>query len=105
MFIGFANFYQCFIQGFNKIAAPLTFLLKTIKSSNELAPKVFKADGNEVVCDSSGRVNETVMNLPKNNKSRNSTCMPNIRATGEPNFLTPNAKKAFNHLQLALSKL
>ena len=27
--------------------------------------------------------------------------MPNIGATGEPNFLTPNAKKAFNHLRLA----
>ena len=27
--------------------------------------------------------------------------MPNIGATGEPNFLTPNAKEAFNHLRLA----
>ena len=27
--------------------------------------------------------------------------MPNIGATGEPNFLTPDAKKAFNHLRLA----
>ena len=27
--------------------------------------------------------------------------MPNIEATGEPNFLTPDAKKAFNHLRLA----
>ena len=38
---------------------------------------------------------------PKNNKSKNSTCMPNIGATEEPNLLFLNAKKAFNHLRLA----
>ena len=27
--------------------------------------------------------------------------MPNVEATGEPNFLTPNAKNVFNHLRLA----
>ena len=27
--------------------------------------------------------------------------MPNIGATGEPNFLTSDTKKAFNHLRLA----
>ena len=30
--------------------------------------------------------------------------MPNIRAIGKSNFLTPNAKKAFNHLRLAFIK-
>ena len=30
--------------------------------------------------------------------------MPNIKATGEPNFLTTNAKKAFNHLRLGFIK-
>ena len=30
--------------------------------------------------------------------------MPNIGATGKPNFLTPNAKKAFNQLRLAFIK-
>ena len=29
VFIGFANFYRRFIQGFSKIAAPLTSMLKT----------------------------------------------------------------------------
>ena len=28
----------------------------------------------------------------------------NIGASGEPNLLTPNAKKAFNHLRLAFMK-
>ena len=29
VFLGFANFYRQFIQGFNRIAAPLTLMLKT----------------------------------------------------------------------------
>lgn len=32
-FIGFANFYRRFIQGFSKIAAPLTSVLKTSSST------------------------------------------------------------------------
>ena len=67
------------------------------------ALKVFEADDNGVV-DGGDRANETVVNSSKNNKSRNSTRVSNIRATGEPNFLTPNAKKTFNHLRLAFIK-
>ena len=37
VFLGFANFYWQFIQGFNKIAAPLTLMLKTTRSPNEPA--------------------------------------------------------------------
>ena len=48
MFIGFANFYQRFIQGFSRIAALLTLLLKATGSSN-LVSKAFKVDDNEVV--------------------------------------------------------
>ena len=104
MFIGFANFYQRFIQGFSKIAALLISLLKTTGSSDESAPKAFRADNNKVVRDDSGRANGTVVNLSKNKKSRNLMRMPNIGAMGKPNFLTPNAKKAFNHLWLAFIK-
>ena len=98
VFIGFANFYWRFIQGFSRIAVLLTSLLKTTGSSDESASKAFRADDDEVV---GGRANETVVNSSKNDKSRNSTRVPNIGATGEPNFLTPDAKKAFNHLRLA----
>ena len=31
VFLGFANFYRRFIQGFSRIAAPLTWILKTAK--------------------------------------------------------------------------
>ena len=33
MFLGFANFYQQFIQGFSWIAAPLTLMLKILGST------------------------------------------------------------------------
>ena len=78
--------------------------MKTIGSSDELALKAFKADSNGVVGDSSDRANKTVVNLSKNEKSRNLTRVLNIRAPGEPIFLTPNAKKTFNYLQLAFIK-
>ena len=38
VFLGFANFYQQFIQGFSRIAAPLTSMLKTTGSPDEPAP-------------------------------------------------------------------
>ena len=37
VFLGFANFYQRFIQGFSRIAAPLTSMLKTTGSPDRLA--------------------------------------------------------------------
>ena len=57
---------------------------------------MFKADNNKIV-EVSNKVNKIVVNLIKNNKSKNLTCMSNIRAIKESNFLTPNTKKAFNH--------
>ena len=99
VFIGFANFYRRFIQGFNRIAAPLTSMLKTTESSEESAPKTFRADDDEFVGGGGSRANEIVRN-----SSRKSMRVPNIGATGEPNFLTPDAKKAFNQLQLAFIK-
>ena len=104
VFIGFANFYRRFIQSFSRIAAPLTSMLKTTGSFEESAPKVFRAGNNEVVGGGSGRADETVVNLSKNKKSKKSTHVPNVKATEEPNFLTLDAKKAFNHLRLAFFK-
>ena len=43
IFLCFTNFYRRFIQGFNKIAAPLTSILKITTLSNEPAP--IKNDG------------------------------------------------------------
>ena len=103
MFIGFANFYQRFIQYFSKIAILLFSLLKTTGLLN-LISKTFRVDNNDIIDNGINKTNETIMNLSKNNKSRNLTHMPNIRITKKPIFLTTNTKKAFNHLQLLFIK-
>ena len=79
-------------------------MLKITGSSEKSAPRAFRAGNNEVVRDSGSRADETVVDLSKNEKSRKLTCVPNIKATREPNFLTSNAKKAFNHLRLVFIK-
>ena len=101
VFISFANFYRHFIKGFGRIAAPLTSMLKTTRSS-ELAPR----GAEDEVIGGSDRIDETMRNLSKsrkskNNKSGNLTRVPTIGATGEPIFLTPSAKEAFNRLKQA----
>ena len=73
-------------------------MLKTIGSSDNLAPKVFRADGNEVVGSGDGRVNETVKNPSKPKKAKNEkseilTHFSDIGATGEPMFLTPKLER------------
>ena len=79
-------------------------MLKTTKSFEKLASRAFKASNNKVVGGGESRADKTVVNLSKNEKSRKSTHMLNIRAMGKLKFLTFNAKKAFNHLQLAFTK-
>ena len=61
-----SDFYRRFIQVFRWIAAPLTSMLKTTRSS-DLAPRELETD--EVV-GSSGRADETVVDLSKLLKSR-----------------------------------
>ena len=60
--------------------------------------KVLKTDNNKVV-DSNNKTNEMVVNLLKNNKSKNLTYMLNVEATKKSTFLTSNIKKIFNHLR------
>ena len=74
--------------------------MKTIKIS-DLAPKVLRVDDNKIVNDDSGKANKIVVNLFnkfKNNKSKNLTHMPNIKAKRKPIFLNPNIKKTINYL-------
>ena len=55
VFLGFTNFYWQFIQDFNRIAAPLSSILKTTESSDKPAPR---------------RNNGSKSTSSKNNKSR-----------------------------------
>ena len=72
-----------------------------------LAPRAFTPSNNEVIGGGYGRADEIVVVLSKfkNNKFEKLTHMPKIGAIGEFNFLTPNTKKAFNHLRLAFIKV
>lgn len=70
VFIGFVNFYRHFIQGFSRIAAPLTSMLKTTSavpptSSPTRVGRPGGADNNEVV----GSVG---LNIEKSTKSKSS---------------------------------
>ena len=47
------------------IAALLTSMLKTTGSSKKLAPKMFRANDDEVVGGDSGKTNKTIVNLSK----------------------------------------
>ena len=81
-------------------------MLKIPASSEKSTLRAFRAGNNKVVGGNDGRADEIVVDLFKfkNKKSRKSTCMPNIGATRKPNFLTFDANKVFNHLQLAFIK-
>ena len=103
MFIGFADFYWRFIQGFSRIAVLLTSLLKTTRLSKSVS-KAFMANNNEVDSSGGSRANEIIVNLSKNMKSKKLMHMLNIGAMRKPNFLIFNAKKTFNHLWLAFIK-
>ena len=81
-------------------------MLKTTRLSEKLALRAFRASNNEVVGKSGNRVDEKIVDLStyKIEKSRKLMRIPNIGAIRKPNFLNPNAKKAFNHLWLTFIK-
>ena len=71
-----------------------------------MALKTFGAGDDEIVRGKDNRADKTIVDLSKSRKKkfRQSTCMLNIGATKKSNFLTLNAKKAFNYLWLAFIK-
>ena len=99
VFIGFVNFYWCFIRNFSRIAAPLTSLLKMTKLS-DLAPRLGANDG-EVVGSDGKADNRNLSKKSKNVRSGIKTC---IKVMEEPIFLTSNAKKVFNQLRQVFTK-
>ena len=98
VFIGFANFYQRFIRGFSRIAAPLTSMLKTSVSQPDTIADRLDKGGTAGGADAGPNKKLAKSKSGKSSKSRNPS---NSRATEEPKFLTSEARKAFNHLKQA----
>ena len=120
VFLGFANFYRRFIQGFSWIATTLTSMLKT---SGSTEPSIRPGEGILGVgggsragrdgIDGSGmddvevdggevEVDEVGKKARKTSKSKNSS--KSKKAVGPSDFLTPGAKLAFTELRQAFLK-
>ena len=124
VFLGFANFYWQFIQGFSKIAASLTSMLKTIWLPDVLRPKVKNSNSEVFECDvNSG--SEEFTKISRKSKSQNLAKFQKLSKSGKSkggkskklsksgnssnfgttktgsSFLTSGAKEAFNYLWLA----
>ena len=86
VFLGFANFYQRFIQDFSKIAISLTSMLQIMKLLKNLLLSIDVVESDEVETVGGGDdcKDETVKKL---------LCSKNLnRVTG---YLTPNARQTF----------
>ena len=94
VFLGFANFYQCFIQGFGKIARPLILMLQTTGPSKNLSLLMDVAKHNKVGTVGGGDDHKDEMVKRSLFKNLN-------RATG---YLTPKARLAFATLKKAFTK-
>ncbi len=120
MFLGFANFYQRFIQNFSKIAASLTLMLQTT-SDEILSIQTTENEKNQDAPAStdSGGVDGNIKNLstarklakskkPKLTKPKKSDLIKaqNFAKANsfETDFLTPKAKKVLIYLWKAFTK-
>ena len=109
VFLGFVNFYWRFIQGFSRIAAPLTSMLKTaepkkggdgVGGGSRAERGGSEMDNGEV---DSGEVEDVGVGKKARNlfKSKNSS---KSKKTVGSDFLTPGAKLAFTELRQAFLK-
>ena len=94
VFLGFANFYWRFIQSFNKIAGPLTLILKTspIQSAENSSLLINVAEDAEVGFDGGDCEDRTIKKSPR---SKNSN---------KAGDLTPKARLKFTQLRKTFTK-
>ena len=126
VFLGFANFYWQFIQGFNRIMAPLIWMLKTLLLPERLIfDKLEVGDGEDGVNVSGDNVKlanksrklksqklAKFQKLFKSRKWKDEKLKKPSKSKNLPNFniikaglsfLTPDARISFNHLRLAFN--
>ena len=124
VFLGFANFYRRFIQGFSRIAALLTSMLKkaapperlTLERVDdgesgdgvdgggvEIAKKSGKSKGQKTSKFQKSAKSQKSSKLGKNSLKSGNSSNSGATETG-PSFLIPEARSAFNRLWLAFTK-
>ena len=116
VFFGFANFYQRFIQGFNKIARSLISMLKTssLIGSSTILQSIDVGDKDEVGENGGDKIN--LSNLSALTRSTGAVYLNSggakrgggntkkgVKAARGSDYLIPAAKKAFNHLRHAFT--
>ena len=102
VFLGFANFYYCFIQGFSKIAALLTSMLRMSPIPTSVTQKLI----NLVDEFGGGDRGENEARTPASTKGPTGADYPSFDHVSHAvsNYLTPDAKKAFDQLRQAFTK-
>ena len=118
VFLGFANFYRRFIQGFSRIAAPLTSMLKTTRSTESAAnPKETEGEvgGNSVVGNSMVGGGEAINSTKGKNQAKTTKSKILVKSKNHDfpksriekvgtGFFTPEARLAFTQLRQAFVK-
>ena len=97
VFLGFANFYYRFIQGFSRIAAPLTFMLRMSRTPMSATQKSMNLV-DEFGGSDHGR-NEAMMSASTKGPTRADYPSSDHVSHAVSNYLTPDAKKAFDQLR------
>ena len=102
VFLGFANFYCRFIQGFSRIAAPLTSMLRMSPTPTSATKKSM----NLVDEFGGGDRGENEARAPASTKGPTGADYPSSDHVSHAvsNYLTPDAKKAFDQLRQAFTK-
>ena len=93
VFLGFANFYWRFIQGFSKIVGSLTSMLQTTWSAKNSSLSVDVTEDAEVGVGSSGNCKDEMVESSPRSKNSNKT-----------GYLTPEARLGFTQLRKAFTK-
>ena len=112
VFLGFANFYRCFIQGFSKIATPLTSMLwisqtSTTQKLMNLIDEFGEGDRDEnetrkASTSIKGPIGANYLSF--NHVSHILSNIDSNSAKNVNNYLTPDAKRAFDQLLQAFTE-
>lgn len=89
IFLGFANFYHCFIWDFSKIAIPLTLMLKIFSFLSKIQlDKIANGVNDKVVEDGNRSGGTTFISKKLKNAVQKFVCME-FRSYGKINFSNP----------------